>query len=183
MTDYLSKIRVYTNGLVEDGVGAYAYIVLETRCEKAQIDGLEAKVFSPAILRAKFAMAGPCDDDMRMKMRAAYEGIRHSPNETDVEIYTDNFLVDSCLKTIKVTDRDGDIAERYRRYLADSGMTVNYCVTKVYNGNDFPANDHDEWTWFAYHLCEDAIRRYNKSNGKKKRRIDMEQLEGLWMNG
>ena len=26
-----SKIRVYTNGLVNEGVGAYAYIVLESK--------------------------------------------------------------------------------------------------------------------------------------------------------
>ena len=178
----LSKIRVYTNGLVKDGVGAYAYIVLEN--PGAKIEGMDASVLCPTILRAKFAMAGPCKDDVRMKMRAAYEGVRHCPDGTAVEIYTDNFLVDSCLETIDPAEEDGDIADRYRRHIAASGITAEYCITKVYNGRDLPDNDHDEWTWWAYHLCEDAIRRYNKENNVHyAKRIDVKQMESSWKNG
>ncbi len=166
MMDSLSKIRVYTNGLVENGVGAYAYIVIENVIEDAKIVGLDTTVINPSLLRAKFAMAGPCEDDMRMKMRAAYEGVRHCPAGTAVEVYTDNFLVDSCLDTIKAAEEDGDIADRYRKHLASSGIKATYHIAKVYNGRDLPDNDHDEWTWFAYHLCEDAIRKYNKEHKK-----------------
>lgn len=183
MMESLSKIRVYTNGLVKDGVGAYAYIVLESRGGEMEIAGEKVTAFSPSILRAKFAMAGLCDDDMRMKMRAAYEGVRHCPNGTAVEIYTDNFLAGTCLETTKPTDEDGDIAERYRKYLATSGITVKFRTTKVYNGKELPGNDHDEWTWWAYHLCEDAIKRYNKENNRRGRRVDIEQMESLWKNG
>ncbi len=161
-----SKIRVYTNGLVKDGVGAYAYIVLESQGEEIEIAGAKATAFSPSLLRAKFAMAGPCKDDMRMKMRAAYEGVRHCPNGAAVEIYTDNFLVNSCFDSLKATEEDGDIADRYRRHIAASDIKVGYCITKVYHDKDFPDNDHDEWTWLAYHLCVDAIKRYNKGNKK-----------------
>lgn len=164
--DSLSKIRVYTNGLVKDGVGAYAYIVLESQGSDAEFSGVNVKVFTPSVLRAKFAMAGPCEDDTRMKMRAAYEGVRHCPDGSSVEVYTDNFLVDSCLETIKADEEDGDIAERYRRHIKDSGIKTEYCITKVYNGRDLPDNDHDEWTWWAFHLCEDAIKRYNKEHKK-----------------
>ncbi len=179
----LSKIRVYINGLVKDGVGAYAYIVLESQSGEVEIAGAKATAFAPSLLRAKFAMAGPCDDDMRMKMRAAYEGVRHCPNGAAVEICTDNFLVDSCLKTIKATEKDGDIADRYRKYLATSGITTTFCIAKTYNGNDLPSNDHDEWTWYAYHLCEDAIRRHNKNNNRQTKQINVEEIEGLWKNG
>lgn len=162
----ISKIRVYTNGLVKDGVGAYAYIVLESKGTEVEIAGAKGHMFAPSLLRAKFAMAGPCKDDTRMKMRAAYEGVRHCPNGVTVEVYTDNFLVDTCLRTTKATEQDGDIADRYRTHIANSRITAEYHITKVYNGKDLPNNDHDEWTWWAYHLCEDAIKRYNK--GVKK---------------
>lgn len=162
----ISKIKVYTNGLVKDGVGAYAYIVLEDRGEDVNLAGVDVRVFAPSLLRAKFAMAGPCKDDMRMKMRAAYEGVRHCPNGTAVDVYTDNFLVGSCLEVTKPDEEDGDIADRYRKHLASSGIKATYYIAKVYNGKDLPDNDHDEWTWFAYHLCEDAIRKYDKEHKK-----------------
>lgn len=160
-----SKIRVYINGVVKEGVGAYAYIVLESKnCGEVQIGEGRGTMFSPSVLKAKFAQAGPAQDDMRMKMRAAYEGVRHCPDGMEVEIYTDNFLVDSALKTTLRNMADGDIAEKYRNYVYEHRCRPVYVITKVYNEKDLPANDHDEWTWWAYHLCEDAIKRYNKEN-------------------
>jgi len=164
MTSTSNKIKVYTNGIAEEGTGAYSYIVLESKnCGDVNIAGAEGCMYAPSILRAKFAQAGPATDDMRMKMRAVYEGVRHCPDGIEVEVYTDNFLIDSMMKTTAPHMQDGDIAERFRRYTAEHQIKVVYCITKHYNGNDFPNNDHDEWTWWAYHLCEDAIKKFNKT--------------------
>ena len=163
-----SKIRVYTNGVVEDGKGAYAYIVLESKdCGVVQIGEGRGRMFAPSILRSKFAQAGPANDEMRMKMRAVYEGVRHSPDNSTVEVYTDNFLIDTALRNTKPTEEDGDIAVRYRQYVSEHHITVQYIITKYYNENDLPANDHDEWTWWAHQLCMDAIKRLSKDNKKK----------------
>lgn len=156
-----SKIRVYTNGIAVKGTGAYAYIVLESEnCG----DFHGGTMFAPSVLKAKFAQSGPATDEMRMKMRAVYEGVRHCPDGREVEVYTDNFLIDSALKTTTKEMEDGDIAERYRQYVAAHRIDVVFCITKYYNGNDLPNNDHDEWTWWAHQLCEDAVKRYNKEH-------------------
>lgn len=161
----ISKIRVYTNGIAVKGTGAYAYIVLESKdCGEVQIGEGKGRMFAPSLLKAKFAKAGPATDEMRMKMRAVYEGVRHCPDGVEVEVYTDNFLIDTALKTTPRNMEDGDIAERYRQYVAAHRISVVYNITKYYNENDLPNNDHDEWTWWAHHLCEDAIKRYNKEN-------------------
>lgn len=105
-----------------------------------------------------------------MKMRAVYEGVRHCPDNAEVEICTDSLRMDFLLKTTRAGEENGDIAARYRRYVADHGISVHYCVTEAYNGDDLPANDHDEWTWWARHLCDDAIGRFQqgKQNNFKK---------------
>lgn len=163
MKTLTSKIRVYTNGLVIGEVGAYAYIVLESPCKGEMKIGDGAGIaYGPSIVRAKFAQAGPATDEMRMKMRAAYEGVRHCPPGAEVEVYTDNFLVDPALRTTKREQEDGDIAVKYRQNIADSRVQPSFIITKHYNGKDIPDNDHDEWTWWAHHLCEDAIKKYNK---------------------
>ena len=160
-----NKIRVYTNGLVAEGVGAYAYIVLESvNCGEVQLGEGRGTMFAPSMLKTKFAQAGKATDETRMKMRAVYEGVRHCPDGAEVEVYTDNFLVDSCLKTIGANEQDGDIAERYRRYVSQHAITPVFHITDVYKENDLPSNDHDEWTWWAHHLCKDAIKRYFKEN-------------------
>ena len=156
-----SKIRVYTNGLIVEGVGAYAYIVLESK-NLGTIgfgDGCGA-AFGPSSLKSKFAQSGPATDEMRMKMRAVYEGVRHCPDGYEVEVYTDNFLVDTALRTTEPNQEDGDIAERYRKYIAQHGIKPQFIICKHYNERDLPANDHDEWNWMAYHMCEKAIEDY-----------------------
>lgn len=157
-----SKIRVYTNGIAVKGTGAYAYIVLESQC--GQLAGEKIIAFAPSVLKAKFAQAGPAKDEMRMKMRAVYEGVRHCPDNTEVEVYTDNFLIDSAMQTTTRDMEDGDIAERFRQYVAIHNVKPIYVITKYYNEKDLPANDHDEWTWWAHQLCEDAVKRYKKEN-------------------
>lgn len=160
-----SKIRVYTNGIAVKGTGAYAYIVLESEnCGEVKMGDGRGQMFAPSVLKAKFAQAGPAKDEMRMKMRAVYEGVRHCPDNTEVEVYTDNFLIDSAMQTTRRDMEDGDIAERYRQYVAIHNVKPVFIITKYYNENDLPNNDHDEWTWWAHHLCEDAIKRYNKEN-------------------
>lgn len=160
-----SKIRVYTNGLVDDGIGAYAYIVLENEdCGEVQIADGKGRMFAPTLLRAKFAQAGKADDDCRMKMRAVYEGVRHCPDGMQVEIYTDNFLLENVFNITKANETDGDIAQKYRTYIAEHGISVLFFITKVYHGRDFPDDDHCEWTWFAHNLCEDVIKRFKKEN-------------------
>lgn len=158
MMNSTSKIRVYTNGLIDDGVGAYAYIVLESK-DLGTIDFGEGsgRAFAPSELKSKFSQAGAATDEMRMKMRAVYEGVRHCPDGSEVEVYTDNFLIDTALKTTAPNQEDGDIAERYRRYVAQHGITPKFIICKHYNEKDLPANDHDEWTWLAYHMCEKSI--------------------------
>ncbi len=165
MKSTFDKIRVYTNGAVVDGIGAYTYIVLESKdCGVVQMGEGRGRMFAPSVLKAKFAQAGKSTSEDRMKMRAVYEGVRHCPDNTEVEVYTDNFLIDSCLKVTKPNEEDGDIAERYRRYVAEHHISVVFCITKVYNEKDLPNNDHDEWTWWALYLCKDAIKRYIKEN-------------------
>ena len=168
-----SKIRVYTNGLVDDGVGAYAYIVLESK-DLGTIDFGEGsgRAFAPSELKSKFSQAGAATDEMRMKMRAVYEGVRHCPDNTEVEVYTDNFLIDSAMKTTRRDMEDGDIAERFRQYVAIHNVKPVYVITKYYNEKDLPANDHDEWTWWAHQLCEDAVKRYKKENHIKDEDTD-----------
>ena len=165
-----SKIRVYTNGIAVKGTGAYAYIVLESQC--GQLAGEKIIAFAPSVLKAKFAQSGPATDEMRMKMRAVYEGVRHCPDGREVEVYTDNFLIDSAMRTTTKDMEDGDIAERYRQYIAKHRITVVYIITKYYNEKDLPANDHDEWTWWAHQLCEDAVNRYKKENHIKDEDTD-----------
>lgn len=160
-----SKIRVYTNGIVKDDIGSYAYIVLENNSAGILETGNGGgRVFSPTILKAKFAQAGKTDKAVRMQMRAVYEGVRHCPDGSDVEIYTDNFLMDHIIETTQINEEDGDIADRYRRYIAEHRIIPHYNFTKVYNGNDLPDNDHDEWTWYAHWLCENEIKRFKKGN-------------------
>lgn len=156
-----SKIRIYTNGVITDGVGAYAYIVLESE-NLGIIDFGEGSgtAFGPTMLRSKFAQAGPASDVMRMKMRAVYEGVRHCPDGVEVEVHTDNFLIDIALNTTAPNQEDGDIAERYRRYIAQHGIKPTFILCKHYNERDLPANDHEEWTWLAYRMCEEAIESY-----------------------
>lgn len=160
-----SKIRVYTNGLAIKGTGAYSYIVLESKdCGEVSIGDGRGQMFAPSVLKAKFTQAGPATDEMRMKMRAVYEGVRHCPDGVEVEVYTDNFLIDSAMKTTTREMEDGDIAEKYRQYLEVHKVEPVFIITKYYNGTEFPNNDHDEWTWWAHHLCEDAIKKYNKEH-------------------
>ena len=65
-----SKIRVYTNGIAVKGTGAYAYIVLESKdCGEVNFGDGKGRMFSPSLLKAKFAQSGPATDEMRMKMR------------------------------------------------------------------------------------------------------------------
>ena len=168
MNSTSNKIRVYTNGIVHEDTGAYAYIVLESKdCGEVEIAGAKGRMFAPSVLRAKFAQAGKATDDTRMKMRAVYEGVRHCPDNTTVEVYTDNFLIDTCLRNTKPTEEDGDIAVRSRQYVLEHHIEAQFIITKYYNEKDLPNNDHDEWTWWAHHLCEDAIKRLNKDNKKK----------------
>lgn len=163
----ISKIRVYTNGVEEEGTGAYAYIVLENKdCGTVKIEDGGGRIFSPSLLRAKFAQAGATTDEMRMKMRAVYEGIRHCPDGSNVEVYTDNFLIETTMRTSTRDMVDGDIADKYRRYIEEHRIHPTYFATKVYYKNDLPANNHDEWTWWARFLCEYAIKKYNKENKK-----------------
>ena len=160
-----SKIRVYTNGLVVEGVGAYAYIVLESK-NLGTIDfgdGCGA-AFGPSSLKSKFAQSGPATDEMRMKMRAVYEGVRHCPDGSEVEIYSDNFLVDTALNTTQPEQIDGDIAVRYRHYVAQHNIKPKFFTCRHYNERDLPANDHDEWTWLAYHMCEKEIENENDTH-------------------
>lgn len=162
-----SKIRVYTNGIAVKGTGAYAYIVIESKEQSLTENGNGSLcVLSPSTLKAKFAQSGPAKDEMRMKMRAVYEGVRHCPDNMEVEVYTDNFLIDTAMRTTTREMEDGDIADRYRQYVAAHRISVVYRITKHYNGNDFPNNDHDEWTWLAYNLCENAIKKYDKEHKK-----------------
>ena len=168
-----SKIRVYTNGIAVKGTGAYAYIVIESKdCGDIRIGEGGGRVFSPSVLKAKFTQAGPAKDEMRMKMRAVYEGVRHCPDGVEVEVYTDNFLIDSAMMTTTAEMEDGDIAVRFRKYVSEHRITPVYIITKYYNEKDLPANDHDEWTWWAHQLCEDAIKRYKKENHIKDEDAD-----------
>lgn len=161
-----SKIKVYTNGLVEDETGAYSYIVLECKSGgEIEIAGGRGQLFLPSILRAKFAQAGKATDDTRMKMRAVYEGLRHCPDGMEVEVYTDNFLMSNLLEITKPNEEDGDIAERYRKYIAEHHLTPQFSYTAVYNEKDFPCNDHDEWTWYAHWLCENEIKKFKRKIG------------------
>ena len=156
-----SKIRVYTNGLIKNKVGAYAYIVLESK-NLGVVDFGEGsgRAYGPSELKSKFAQAGPANDEMRMKMRAVYEGIRHCPDNAEVDVYTDNFLIDTVLRTTRQHEEDGDIAVRYRNYISQHGVKPNFVICKHYNEKDLPANDHDEWTWLAYRMCEKEIEEY-----------------------
>lgn len=171
----LSKIRVYTYGIVQDGIGAYAYIVLESEdCGEIEVGGGRGRLFAPSLLKAKFAQAGPATDDVRMKMRAVYEGVRHCPDNRAVEVYTEHPLIDTILRDTKPTEEDGDIAVRYRQYLAEHKIQPTFGINRAYNGRDFPNNDDDEWSWWAHTLCEDAIKRYEKEHKtytKKKKAI------------
>lgn len=179
MNSTSNKIRVYTNGIADGDVGAYAYIVLESRnCGEV----LGGTMFAPSLLRSKFAQAGKSSSKDRMKMRAVYEGVRHCPDGTEVEIYTDDFLVDSCLKVTKATEEDGDIAVRYRQYIADHRITPKFIITKVYKDADLPDNDHDEWTWWAHHLCCDAVKRFRKENkiAERKNESANSTIDGLF---
>jgi len=160
----ISKIRVYTNGLAIENTGAYAYIVLESQGANVNIAGAEAAMFAPSVLKAKFAQGGKCSSPDRMMMRAVYEGVRHCPNGSSPEVYLENFLVPSMLEVAKAGEEDGDIAVKYRQYIAANRITPQFIIAKHYNGKDLPDNDHDEWTWWAHHLCEDAIKRFNKEN-------------------
>ena len=99
-----------------------------------------------------------------MKMRAVYEGVRHCPDGAEVEVYTDNFLIDTSLRNTERNQEDGDIAVKYRQYIAEHRVNPAFVITKHYNEKDIPANDHDEWNWWAYHLCEDAIKKYKKEH-------------------
>ena len=159
-----SKIRVYVNGMAINGVGAYTYIILESKVADEDLFGVDMQTFAPSVLKAKFTQAGQSNDEMRMKMRAVYEGVRHCPDGAEVFVYTDNFLIDSAMQTTPREMEDGDIAEKYRQYLAVHGVTPVFVITKYYNEKDLPANDHDEWTWWAHQLCEDAIKRYKKEH-------------------
>ena len=161
----ISKIRVYTNGLIIDGVGAYAYIVLESPCHgEVKIGDGAGIAYGPSAVRTKFAMAGPATDEMRMKMRAVYEGVRHCQDGTEVDVYTDNFLIDTALRNTERNQEDGDIAVRYRQYVAEHRVQPSFIIIKHYNEKDLPDNDHDEWNWLAYHLCEKAIENYNNEH-------------------
>lgn len=161
------RIRVYTCGLAIEGTGAYTYIVLEnTDCGEVAVGDARGRLEGPTILRARFSQAGPAKSEERMKIRAVYEGVRHCPDGATVEIYTDCFIMQQILFTTKPTDADGDIVERYRRYIAEHRIMPKFFSTKVYNEKDLPCNDHEEWTWWAHDLCRDAIRRYDKENKK-----------------
>lgn len=156
-----SKIRVYTNGLIVDVVGAYAYVVLESKnCGVVDFGEGKGTAYGPSELKSKFSQAGPATDEMRMKMRAVYEGVRHCPDNTEVDVYTDNFLIDTVLRTTEPHQEDGDIAVRYRNYVVQHGIKPNFITCKHYNEKDLPANDHDEWTWLAYRMCEKEIENY-----------------------
>lgn len=161
MSSTSNKIRVYTNGLVQKNVGAYAYIVLENEnCGEVDFGEGKGRMFAPSSLKCKFAQAGPATDEMRMKMRAVYEGVRHCPDGAEVEVYTDNFLIDTTLNKTTPAEADYDIAIRYRQYVAQHGVKPQFILCKHYYENDLPANDHDEWAWLAYHMCEKAIKEY-----------------------
>lgn len=156
-----SKIRVYTNGLIIQGVGAYAYVVLENNSVGALDFGEgNGTAYGPSSLKSKFSQAGPAKDEMRMKMRAVYEGVRHCPDGAEVDVYTDNFLVDTALRITEPNQEDGDIAVRYRQYIAQHGIKPQFIICKHYNEKDIPANDNDEWNWLAYHMCEKSIENY-----------------------
>jgi len=159
------KIRVYTNGVAAKGAGAYAYVVLESKdCGDVSIGDGSGRMFGPSRPRAEFAQAGAATDEMRMQMRAVYEGVRHCPDNAHVEVYGDNFLLECAFESVSKDMENGDIAERYRGYVAEHKISVAFFVTNRYKADDIPCNDHDEWTWYAYHLCERAIRQYNKEN-------------------
>lgn len=160
-----SKIRVYTNGMVAKGAGAYAYVVLESKeCGDVRIGDGFGRMSGPSKPRAEFAQAGPATDEMRMQMRAVYEGVRHCPDNAHVEVYGDNFLLECAFESVTRVMENGDIAERYRQYVAAHKISVSFVITNRYRADDLPCNDDDEWTWYAYHLCEKAIKRYNKGN-------------------
>ena len=161
MTLTSNKIRVYTNGVVHDGTGAYAYIVLEDKdlSTPAVASSVRIGLSSPSLLRAKFAQAGKSDSAVRMKMRAAYEGVRHCPDGRAIAIYTDEYLLQGYLDDEKLSASNNDIASKYRTYIVEHKLDVTFLFAETYKKDDFPDNDHDEWTWWAHSLCEDAIKR------------------------
>lgn len=171
--EYTSKIRVYTNGVVMNGVGAYAYVVLENEnCGEIEVGEAKGRLFAPSLLKAKFAQAGVAAEDVRMKMRAVYEGVRHCPDGRQVEVHTDNPLLNIILQDTKPDQEDGDIAVRYRQYIAEHKIQPQFVIVRTYCDRDFPNNDNDEWSWWAHTLCTDAIKKWQKEHRdytKKKR--------------
>lgn len=157
-------IRVFTDGIVKNGIGAYAYAVVENK-DGGQVqigDSKGTMVFTSGFLRASYAQAGKTLDDDRMKMRAVYEGVRHCPDGVGVKVATDDFLMQAALKVTMPNQVNGDIAAKYRAYIEAHRISVSFALTDYYNGDDLPDNDHDEWTWYVRNLCEQAIKNYAK---------------------
>lgn len=147
-----SKFRVYTGGIERKGIGAYSYVVLEV--EPGEHGG---EIVS---MRSRFAQAGASKNALRMKMRAFYEGVRHCPDGAEAEVLSDYYSVKELLETTGRYDENGDIAERYRQYVGEHNVNPSFCLAEVYADDDLPCDGHQEWTWMANQLCEDAIKQY-----------------------
>ena len=150
-----SKIRVYTAGIEKNGVGAYAYAVLEVTPGMRGGDVIN--------VRSRFAQAGPCKNDLRMKMRAFYEGIRHCPDGTEPEVLSDCYPIKEMLYNTNKYSENGDIAERFRQYILEHNVRPSFCLTDIYAEDDLPCDGHQECTWMVNNLCEEAIERYNET--------------------
>lgn len=154
MKSNFDKIRVYTHGAAHDGKGAYSYIVLENKdCGAAKIASGQGRLLAPTSLKAKFAQGGKADDEMRMKMRAVYEGLRHCPDGMPVEVFTGSALVKRSLDTTNEGEANWDIASRYRDYAAAHGIEPTFSISTLQIVDDLPDNDHDEWLWLAGQMC------------------------------
>lgn len=154
MKSNFDKIRVYTHGIAYEGRGAYSYIVLENRdCGEVAIASGKGRLLAPTSLKAKFAQGGKADDEMRMKMRAVYEGLRHCPDGSPVDVFTDSTLVKRSLDTTEEGEGNYDIASRYRGYLAAHGIQPMFALAALRILDDLPDNDHDEWLWMAEQMC------------------------------
>ncbi len=158
------KIKVYVDGVIENDTGAYAYVVLESKnCGPINIAGADGRAYGPSELKARFGQAGKSNDRVRMSLRAVYEGVRHCPDGCEPEVYTESYFLDSILESTPANGKNGDIAERYRKYVAEHHITPVFIITDVYGGFDLPDDDHKEWTWMARNLCEEAIKTYKEN--------------------
>lgn len=151
-----SDVCVYTHGAVKGEYGAYAYIILDCK-DYGLIDGIQWR--TPVTIKSKFVQGGKTTDSMRMKMRAIYEGVRHSPDGSTVKVYLGDNLLVTVLETAVSGDPNFDIAQKYRSYIQEHRITPVFEYTKMYSDSDFPCNNHDEWIWFAHQLCESEILR------------------------